>query len=180
MMDYVETQNILLVILKTFGFFPMKFGEKYKKIKNHLYNLVVSGILLITFTIVGIDQMSQALIRTTENNSALGYLTVMIEISSTIVGFATIKLYLLVQSEEQEKYFDKLRGLKITVRTHRLKNTKINIIIQELRMSTLRQEIFVSIYYLLMQFSYSYIAVTDNILLYTFVGLLFDIHNAQI
>jgi hypothetical protein len=132
---------------------------------------------MITFSIVGVDQLSQSLIRTTEKNSALGYVTVMSEVFSLIFCFGMIKLYLLVKREIQEKYFDELRDLEITMRSHYARNKKIDRIIEDLRKSTLRQEIFVSVYYLSMQFSYSYMAVTDNILLHIFVGSLYDIFN---
>ncbi len=55
-MNFVESQNILLVFLKIYGFFPINFGGKFGKFKNRLYNLVVSIALIVRFSIVGVSK----------------------------------------------------------------------------------------------------------------------------
>jgi hypothetical protein len=117
------------------------------------------------------------LIRTNGKYSALGYLSAIIGIFSTISFFAIIKLYLLVKSDVQEKYFDELRDLEITVKCYFIKHSKTDKIIKGLRQSTLRQEIFLIIFYLFIQLGYSYVAITDNMIRHTFVGLLYDTYN---
>jgi hypothetical protein len=173
-MDLLESQNILLALLKIFGFFPIDFQGK---IKRHLYNLVVTSVLLITFTIVGLNQMSQSLVNTTEKDSALGYFTVLMEVFSTIICFVVIKLYLLIKSGVVEKYFAELGDLEYTVRSHHVRIKKIDRIVRDLKKSTLRQEIFLIVFYFLVEFGYDCIAVTDNILLYSFLGSIYVTFN---
>jgi hypothetical protein len=70
-MNFVESQNILLVLLKFFGFFPINFVGKFGKFKRTLYNFVVSVALIAVFTIVGYDQLNQGEIGTVEKESVL-------------------------------------------------------------------------------------------------------------
>ncbi len=153
-MNLLESQNILLVVLRIYGFFPFNFPGKFRKFKNQLYNFVLSTALVVTLSIVGVSQLSQALVSTTEKDSVLGYLTALMEVLSLILCFAIVKLYLLVKSKDQEKYFKKLRDLEIMVRSYHFKNTKINKIIEDLRKTTERQEISILGFYLFIQFCY--------------------------
>jgi hypothetical protein len=173
----VESQNILLVVLKIYGIFPINFFGKFRKFKRTLYNGVVSVALIVGFTIIGYDQLIQGVIKTVEKNSLLLYLAALTEVFSLIICFAIIKLHLLVKSEVQSKYFDMVRDLEIMMRRHHVRNTKMNKIIRELRESTLRQEIFISIFYLLIEFGYGYVAVNNNMFLNTIDGLLYDTFN---
>jgi hypothetical protein len=76
-MDFVGSQNILLVLLKIFGFFPMNFVGKFRKFTNYLYNFCVSVALISIFTILGSNQLDQGLVFTTAKNSAFAYLNAM-------------------------------------------------------------------------------------------------------
>jgi hypothetical protein len=176
-MNLLQSQNILLVVLKTYGFFPINFGGKFKKYKSHLYNFVVSISLIVTFTVVSVSQVESILIHTTEKESALGHLAALVEVFSPILCFAIIKLHLLVNSEAKEMYFAKLEDLEITVRSHHVKNTQMDKIIEDMRKSTFRQEILVLAFYILIHIGFGYVAITDNILLYHFNGCLFDTLN---
>jgi hypothetical protein len=176
-MNLLESQDILLGVLKIYGLFPFNFGGKFRKLKGHLYNFLVSFVLILTFSTVRISQLNLALVNTTEKDSVLGFLTVIMEDLSTIVCFAIIKLYLLVKSDVQEKYFEALRDLEATVRSHHIRNTKIDQIIEELRKSTLRQEIFFITFVVFMEFSYDYFSANGNILMYIFWGTLSEIVN---
>jgi hypothetical protein len=177
-MNLLESQDILLGLLKIFGFFPINFDGKFKKLKNHLFNLVISIALITTFAVVGVTQVNQVLLHTTEMDSALGYIVTLIEIVSEILCFAIIKLYLLAKScDVVEKYFDKLRDLEATVRSHYARNKKMNKINKDLRKSTLRQEILVLAFYLFVMISFGYVTATDKIFLYTLDGSLYSIFN---
>jgi hypothetical protein len=176
-MNFVDSQNILLVFLKFFGIFPINFGGKFRKFKNHLYNAVVSVALIVGFSIVGVIEFDTAVVRSIEKDSFLLCLTGMTAVFSVILCFAIIKLHLLVKSDVQEKYFDMVRDLEITVRNHHFKNTRMNKIIKDLRKSTLRQECFLIIYYLLIEFFYVFISATDNIFLYMLDNLFYEIFN---
>jgi hypothetical protein len=176
-MDFVESQNILLVLLKIFGFFSINFGGKFGKFKNHLYNFCVSVSLISIFTIIGNNQLDQGLVFTTEKNSAFAYLNAMMEVYSLLFCFAIVKLYLLVKSGVQEKYFDKLRDLEATVKSYHVRNTKMNKINEDLRKSTLRQEIFLFVFYTVTEFGFGCVASTDNIVIYAIDGFLIDTFN---
>ncbi len=104
-------------------------------------------------------------------------ITGMIVVFTPILCFAIIKLYLFVKSDVQEKYFDALSDLEIIVRSYHVKYTKMNKIVKELRKSTLRQEIFLIIYYLLIEFCYALSSGTDNISLHMMVNLIYEIIN---
>jgi hypothetical protein len=176
-MNFVESQNILLVLLKIFGFFPINFGGKYKKFKNHFYNFCVSVALIAVFTIVGYGQLNQGVIGTVEKESVLLSLAGMSAVFLPILCFVIIKLHLLVKSDVQENYFDALGDLEIMMRSHHVRNKKVEKIIEDLRKSTLQQEIFLFVFYLLIEFGYGYVAVTDNLFLNAVNGLLYDIFN---
>jgi hypothetical protein len=176
-MNLLESQNLLLASLKAYGFFSINFGGKYKRFKNHLFNAALSIGLVVAFTMVGTHELDLILQNTTEKNSDLGYLAATVEIFSMIISFAIIKLYLLVKSDVQEKYVEKLRDLEVTVSSYHVKNTKVNWIITDLRKSTLRQEIFLLVFYISMQFGFGYVAATDNIMLYAFDNLLYAVFN---
>jgi hypothetical protein len=176
-MGFLESQDILLVILKTFGFIPIDFGGKYKKFKNHLYNFLVTITLIVSFSMVGVTQVNQVLVNTTEKDSALGHLMALIGVVSAILCFAIIKLYLLVKSDVQEKYFDMVRDLEIIVRSYHVKNTKVNKIIEDLRKSTLRQEIILFAFYIFLNIFLALVATTNNVLMYVINGIFYDIFN---
>jgi hypothetical protein len=176
-MNLLESQNILLGVLKFLGFFPIDFPGKYRKFKNHLYNFLVSATLILTFTIVGVSHLNLSLVNTTEKDSFLGYLAALMIIIFSIFCFVIIKLYLLVKSDVQEKYFEALRNLEITVRNYHVKNTKIKWMIQELRKSTLRQEITIFSIYIFLQCGFAYFGGKGNILMYIFREMLYDIFN---
>jgi hypothetical protein len=176
-MNLVESQNILRAILKIFGFFPMNFGGKFGKIKNHLYNAVVSITIISAFTIIGYHQMDQGLVFTTEESGLFAYLNAMMEVYSIIICYAIIKIYLLLKSEVQEKYFDKLRDLEATVRSYHVKNTKMNKVIKELRKSTLRQEIFLFSFYVVTGLSFTSVASTNSVVMYAINTSLYDSYN---
>jgi hypothetical protein len=173
----VESQNILLVFLKFFGIFPIKFGGKFRKFKNHLYNAVVSVALIVGFSIVGVTAFEAAMVKSVEKDSVLLSLTGMTAVFSPILCFAIIKLHLLVKSDVQEKYFDMVRDLEITVRSYHVRNTKMDKIMEDLRKSTLRQEIFLFIYYLLIEFGFASVSVTDNIFQHMLTNSFYDIFN---
>jgi hypothetical protein len=176
-MNFVESQNILLVLLKIYGFFPINFGGKFKKFKNHLYNAVISVALIVGFSIVGVTEFEAAVVRSVEKDSVLLSLMGMTTVFSPIFCFAIIKLHLFVKSEVQENYLDMVRDLEITVRSYHVRNSKMNKIIKELRKTTLQQEIFLFIFYLLIEFGYASVSVTDNIFLYMFANSFYDIFN---
>jgi hypothetical protein len=176
-MNFVESQNILLVFLKFFGIFPINFVGKFRKFKNHLYNAVVSVALIVGFSIVVVSDWNLAVIDTVEKDSYLLSLTEMTAVFSPIFCFAIIKFYLLVKSDVQENYFDMVRDLEATVRSYYVKNTKTDKIIKDLKKSILRQEIFLIIYYLLIEFFYASISVTDNIFQYMFANSFYEIFN---
>jgi hypothetical protein len=70
-MNLLESQNILLTSLKFFGFFPIKFPGKFRKLKNHLYNFVISIGLITTFAIVGRVELNHILDSSTEKESLI-------------------------------------------------------------------------------------------------------------
>ncbi len=70
-MKFLESQNILLISLKLFGFFPINFPGKCKNFKNHLYNFVVSTVLATTFAILGVRKLKGILRNTTEYESGI-------------------------------------------------------------------------------------------------------------
>ncbi len=166
-----------MCVLKFFGFFPTNFGGKYREFKKHLYNFLVSTGLITAFVIVGVSQLSMSLISTTENKSVLGYLTALIEVLSLIIFFAIIKIYLVVKSEAQQKYFEKLRDLEVTVRSHYARNKKIDKINKDLQKSILRQEILLFVFYILIELSYDYVSVAKDVLMHTIRGILYDLFN---
>jgi hypothetical protein len=177
-MNLLESQKILMVSLKIFGFFPWDFEGKYKKAKNHLYNFVVSITLMATFAMFGGFQVDLILQNTTEKNSALAHITALIEIFSSIICFAIIKVYLLINGGVQEKYFDSVRDLEISMRNfHSGKSGKVDRIIKDLGRSTLMEEILVFAYYILIQISFGLIMISDNLLLYLFDDFLYSSFN---
>jgi hypothetical protein len=130
----------------------------------------------MTFTILGVSQLNQLLMHTTEMDSVLGYIVALIEIVSEILCFTIIKLYLLLKTDTLEKYFEKLRDLEITVRSHHIRNKKISIIIEDLRNSNFRQEILFFVFNVILFVGYGFCAVSD---IYTFLfdGLLYMTFN---
>jgi hypothetical protein len=174
-MNLLESQNILLGVLKIFGFFPINFRGKYKKFKNHLYNFPLSIALVFSFSIVGVSQLNLTLVNTTEKDSALGYLAVLMIIIVSISCFVMIKIFLLINGGNQVKYFDALKDLETTVRSYHVKNTKINWMIEDLRKSTLRQEIILFSIYIFLEFGFNFFAASGNILIYILQGILYDI-----
>jgi hypothetical protein len=177
-MNLLESQRILFVSLKIFGFFPWDFRGKYKRVKNHLYNFVVTITLIATFAMYGAFQVDLILQNTTEKNSALGHVTALIEIFSSIFCFAIIKVYLLIYGGVLEKYFDSVRDLEISMRNfHSGKSGKVDRIIKDLGKSTLMEQILVFAYYISIQIGFCLITISDNLLVYLFDDFLYSSFN---
>jgi hypothetical protein len=176
-MNFVESQNILIVFLKIYGFFPINFGGKFRKFKRHLYNFVVSIALATAFAIICYDQLDDGVEFSTEKDSFFAYLIGVFEVFSTTMCFVIIKFYLLVKSYTMENYFDELRDFEFIVRSHHARNTKVDKIIQNLRKSTLRQEIFLFAFYVVTQLGFGFAGTTDNRLLWVVAGTLYSIIN---
>jgi hypothetical protein len=175
-MNLLESQNILLASLKFFGFFPIKFPGKYRKLKNHLYNFVVSIGLITTFAIIGRVELNHILDSSTEKESNVAYLVALIEIFSEILCFAIIKLYLLLKNGVVKNYYEKLRDLETTWRSFHSRNKKIDQIIEDLRVSNLQQEIFLYIFHLVSLIGFGFCAVSD-VLMFTFDNFLYMVFN---
>jgi hypothetical protein len=83
-----------------------------------------------------------------------------------------------VKSDVQEKYFDSVRDLEISVRNfHSGKNGKVDRIIKDLRKSTLIEGILVFAYYISIQIGFGLITISDNLLLYLFDNFLYSSFN---
>jgi hypothetical protein len=133
---------------------------------------VISITLITTFAIVGVSQLSQVLMHNTEMNSTLGYIVALIEIVSEILCFAIVKLHLLVKNDAMEKYFEKLRDLETIVRSHHVRNKKVDKIVEDLRKSTLQLEIFFFVFNVALLISFCLCALSD-VFAFLFDGILY-------
>jgi hypothetical protein len=176
-MKLLKSQNILINSLKIFGFFPMNFPGKYKKFKNHLYNLVVSSVLATTFAILGVRQLKATLQNTTEQNSNVAFLAALTEILSAIVCFVAIKLFLLLNEVRIKKYFKKLQDLEVSMERLFPRNKKIHQVIGNLKRSTCHQAAALLVYVIVLLFGYYHCGVIDDIFVYAVNTLLYLTFN---
>jgi hypothetical protein len=164
-MNLLESQNILLALLKFFGFFPIKF-QGCRATKNLVYNLVVTIVMITSFAVIGTWQIDTVMENSTEKGSVVGFLVINIQMLSSIIGFAIIKLYLLARNDVLDKYAEKVQNLEQTVRVFSGRNSKIEKIIKDLRKSTLLREILFLILIILLLTGYIFCVTAENYIMF--------------
>ncbi len=100
----------------------------------------------------------------------------LIEIVSEILCFAIVKLHLLVKNDAMEKYFEKLRDLETIVRSHHVRNKKVDKIVEDLRKSTLQLEIFFFVFNVALLIGFCLCALSD-VFAFLFDGILYMTFN---